>query len=75
MRTEDVNDLEVWLTKTTNYTNKDIQNEMLEIMSHQILRDISQDINTNSVKFAVIVDWTQDIKGLEQVIASAVKSL
>ena len=51
-----MNDLEVWLTKTTNYTNKDIQNEMLEIMSHQILRDISQDINTNSVKFAVIVD-------------------
>ena len=64
LRMQDVNDLQVWLSKTTSYTSVMIQNEMLEIVSHQILRDICNDINNISVKFAVIVDGTQDIQGL-----------
>ena len=66
LRTQDVNDLQVWLSKTTSYTSVMIQNETLEIVSHQILRDISNDINNISVKLAVIVDGTQDIQGHEQ---------
>ena len=66
LRMKDVNDLMVWLGKTTSYTCVMIQNEMLEIMSLQILGDICNDINNISVKFAVIVDRIQDIQGLEQ---------
>ena len=43
-----------------------MQNEMLEIVSHQILRDICHEIYNISVKFAVIVDGTQESKSLEQ---------
>ena len=63
---QDVNDLQVYLSKTTKYTSVMMQNEMLEIVSHQILRDICNDINNISVKFAVIVYGNQDIQGLEQ---------
>ena len=55
---KDVKELEVWLSKTTSYTSVMIQNEMLEIMSHEIVRDICNGINNISVKFAVIVDGT-----------------
>ena len=35
-------------------------------MSYAVLREICQDINEQSVQFAVIVDGTQDIRGIEQ---------
>ena len=43
---------------------------MLTVMSHQIVRYISHDINTNSVKLVVIVDETKYIQGFEQEIIS-----
>ena len=62
LRMQDVNDLQVWLSKTTSYTSVMIQNEMLEIVRYQILKDICNDIYNISVKSAVIVDGTQDIQ-------------
>ena len=65
-RSEDDANLANWLKRTTNYTNVKIQKEILSIMSHAALREICKDINEQSVQFAVIVDRTQDILGIEQ---------
>lgn len=43
-----------------------IKNEILEIMSHQICRDICHDINTYSAKPAVIVDEKNIFKDLNK---------
>uniref|UniRef100_A0A8C4Q8R0 DUF4371 domain-containing protein n=1 Tax=Eptatretus burgeri TaxID=7764 RepID=A0A8C4Q8R0_EPTBU len=66
LRSEDDANLANWLKRTTNYTSVEIQNEILLIMRNAALREICQDINEQSVQFAVIVDGTQDIRGIEQ---------
>ena len=48
------------------FTSPDMQNEVLELFSHSILRRTSKDINVNSTQFGLIVDRTQDIQGVEQ---------
>ena len=62
LRSDDDDVLKRWLTRTTSYTSVTVQNEILRIMAHMVLRDICNDIRY----FAVIVDGTQDIQGVEQ---------
>ena len=65
LRTEDVPDLQMYLRNTTNFTSPGAQNEMIEMFSHQILRNIVSDIQQNEF-YAVTADGTQDISGQEQ---------
>ena len=51
-----------WLARKTSYTSSISQNELLKIMAHMVLRSIFSDID----QFAMIVDGTQDVQGLEQ---------
>jgi hypothetical protein len=66
LRSEDVPELQSWLTKVTNFTSPESQNEILTLMNHEILRNICSSINKESKQFAVIMDGTQDITGSEQ---------
>lgn len=65
LRSNEIPELKNWLARTTNYTSSDSQNEMLAMLSHDILRKLITEINATS-QFAIIVDGTQDISGKEQ---------
>lgn len=56
----------LWLNRTTNFTLHDCQNEMLELLSHAVVRSIISIVKAESRQFAVVVDGTQDCAGLEQ---------
>ena len=57
-----------WLKrKNEKYTCAEVQNEMLQIMSLSILRDISQDIR-NSVYYSTMADETTDVSNREQLV-------
>lgn len=62
--------LELWLNRCHDYSSPDIQNEMLAIFAKTVIRDICSDINASEPNqpalFAVIVDGTRDITGVEQ---------
>ena len=60
LRGDDV--LKRWLGRKKSYTGAMSQNELLKIMAHMVLRSICSEI----YQFAVIVDGTQDVQGLEQ---------
>ena len=62
LRGDDDDVLKRWLARKTSYTSAISQNELLKIMAHMVLRGICSDIG----QFAVIVDGTQDVQGLEQ---------
>ena len=53
------------MRNTTNFTSPRAQNEMMELFSHHILREIISDIQENQF-FGVIADGTQDVSGQEQ---------
>ena len=65
LRAEDVPDLNAYLNLTTNFTSPAAQNEMMQMFSHCILRDIIREVQMNGF-FALSTDGTQDVKGLEQ---------
>lgn len=65
MRAEDDEDLRRWLKTTHPYTSPDIQNELLEIISHAVLRQICSDAQKAGC-FGVVADGTQDVQGTEQ---------
>ena len=52
-------------TKHT-YISSNIQNEILEIISHKIIKPIFKQMNEESTDFGIIVDGTQYICGIEQ---------
>ena len=54
-----------WLNKKTNWTSPIYQNEILNMFSHSIIRQLISDIVEAGV-FSVIMDGTQDISGEEQ---------
>ena len=57
-----------WLGKKSNkYTSGEIQNEMLKVMSLNILREISS-ILRESLFYTVMVDETTDVSNSEQVV-------
>jgi len=64
-RNGDVPELTFWLSRRSKYTHHSIQNEILEMYSHAILRQIL-DRACQSRSFAVIMDGTQDINKVEQ---------
>lgn len=58
-------DFKTWLQKKTNYTSGLCQNEILQLLSHHILRSICKDVQSTPF-FGVIVDGTRDCTGTEQ---------
>ena len=66
LRSADIEGLDSWLARKYRFTSHHIQNGILRIMSHVILRKILSDVNNHSEIFGIIVDGTQDIQGKEQ---------
>lgn len=64
LRSGDIPALKTWMQRKTDLTSPDVQNEILQMFSHEILRNIRNCMQTNT--FAVIVDGTQDVAGIEQ---------
>ena len=55
-----------WLQKTTcKYTSHDIQNEIIEIMALEILREVIQSVK-NANFYSIMADETQDVSNTEQ---------
>lgn len=59
-------DLSKWIQKTTNFTSPLCQNELLDMMSKEVIYTLTQKVRLESNQFAVIVDGTQDCAGQEQ---------
>ena len=73
LRATDCAELEEWMRRKERFLHSDIQNELLKLISNEVLRDIISDMRDNSpdgspsvLHFSVIVDGTQDIQGVEQ---------
>ena len=64
-RCRDSPSLMVWFNKKQNWNSPVHQNEILNMLSHSIVRQLVSEINKASV-FSVIMDGTQDISGDEQ---------
>lgn len=65
LRSKDVPELTNWLQKKTEkYTSHDIQNEIIMLMAHQIVRDISEKIRDSF--YAIICDEYTDVSNKEQ---------
>lgn len=56
-----------FLHASKSFTSHDIQDEVLELMSHQILRSMISDILHNKATFSIIVDETTDVATKEKV--------
>ncbi|KAJ8027013.1 Zinc finger MYM-type protein 1 [Holothuria leucospilota] len=66
LRSGDDEGLRRFMSRKTNFTSHEIQNEIFAIMSRQVLQKIICQINGESKIFATIVDGTTDISGNEQ---------
>ena len=65
-READCPDVKVWRnTRYKKFTSWAIQNELLELMAHSVVRQICTNIRT-AESFAIIVDGTTDINTQEQ---------
>jgi len=65
LRARDVSVLDNWINnRTQNYLSHEIQNELLHLMSAQVLRGLIQDIGNNY--FSIICDEYTDISNKEQ---------
>ena len=65
LRSKDFLKLKEWLEKKTEkYTSHDIQNELLKLMEHQILRDLTDEMRDSF--YATICDEYTDISSKEQ---------
>ena len=65
LRAEDVPNLKEWLNQKKRFTSSTIQNEILELLSSSIIKEIVQEVN-ESKHFGIIMDGIQDISGVEQ---------
>ncbi|XP_033122730.1 zinc finger MYM-type protein 1-like [Anneissia japonica] len=65
LQAEDDKQLSTYIKQSTSFISPQAQNEMLQDLSHSIVRSIADDVKKDGV-FAVIVDGTQDINGTEQ---------
>lgn len=65
LRQGDCEELKNWMQRAKSYTGSTIQNEILEILAHTVLRTILNDIR-KSCMFSIIVDGTQDCTKIEQ---------
>ena len=65
LRSKDFLKLKEWLEKKTEkYTSHDIQNELLKLVSHQILRNLTDEMRDSF--YAIICDKYTDISNKEQ---------
>ena len=69
LRSEDKPSLRQWLAKRNNWTSDIIQNEILEMLAHDVQRQIVSDIE-KSPYIGLIADSTTDSDGLEQLSIS-----
>ena len=66
LRSEEDKMFAEWLTKKTNkFTSPKMQNEMIEVMALQILRDIAKNIQSAEI-YSILADETADISNVEQ---------
>jgi hypothetical protein len=65
VRSEDLTDLRNFLQTKNDMTSGVRQNEMLDLLSHSIVRKICSKVREAGA-FSVIVDGTQDVSGKEQ---------
>jgi hypothetical protein len=65
LRATDVPVLTQWLERKIDMTSHPIQNEILEMFGQGIVRNICKSVQ-QAGNFAIIVDGTQDISGIEQ---------
>ena len=66
LRSEDSPELLQWLEKRSNWTSHEIQNEIIELMAHSILRKVMSSIRANNY-YSIIVDEATDCNFKEQV--------
>lgn len=67
LRSQDIPELQSWLArKESKWLSHDIPNEMMEIMAHDVLRTLLEEIKSAEF-FSVIMDETADITVKEQV--------
>ena len=65
LRARDVSVLDSWIkNRSQNYLSHEVQNELLQLMSAQVLRDLIRDIGNNY--FSIICDEYTDISNKEQ---------
>ncbi|KAF3835667.1 hypothetical protein F7725_028225, partial [Dissostichus mawsoni] len=60
-------ELTSWLKGPLDFTSPELQNELLKLMANTIIKEIVSEITSMPVvQFAIIIDGTQDISGVEQ---------
>ncbi|KAG0427797.1 hypothetical protein HPB47_025178 [Ixodes persulcatus] len=64
-RSQDVPALGMWMKRRDKWLSADVQNEVIEIMSHELLRGIIQEVK-HSTFFSIIADGTTDVPSSEQ---------
>ena len=69
LRAKDSEVLSKWHQRKQKWLGHDIENEMLQIMGHAVLREISLLVKENKY-FSLIVDETSDVSNKEQVSAT-----
>lgn len=67
LRSQNIESLSSWISRTTNWTHWDAQNEMLELLAKHIQREILNEIRENGV-FSVMADETSDQSRQEQLV-------
>ena len=69
LRTRDNKELAEWLQRKTTWTSVEIQNEMLELMAHSILRKFASEASERKY-YSVLADETADCSRTEQMCIS-----
>lgn len=65
LRSDDSQDLQHWLQRKTKWTSVDIQEEIVTLMAHELVRTFSTEVRERKC-FAIIADETADISRIEQ---------
>lgn len=65
LRCDDQPSVTQWVTQKTSMTSHDIQNKILQLQAHAIIRILCDAVRRSQI-FSVIVDGTQDVSGVEQ---------
>ena len=68
LRAQEDEQFENWLKhKRMKYTAPDIQNEFLQVMSLNILRNVARDIRNSNI-FSIMADEMADVSKIEQLV-------
>ena len=65
LRSADVPEVVSWLRRRDNWLSDTIQNELIEMLAHTLLRDVVSEVR-KSPFFSIIADGTTDVDGKEQ---------